>query len=832
MANGSSEWLRHFLQAGILQEPELQSPAHDAPAPSSGYHPDMGFGVPSPYQALMNMTNNNPSHYFQQRPHPGHGLTPEQAERFALAAMQRSHAQPMPHLPNPTSTSQRPSMPATIAPSALLKYPQPPMALTEPTQQHSDTQVHSDQQLPRPFPSGLRPAMPSNITSSERETLSQHQQPRDAPAPAAHGASDMTRLAARPNHRTLQGPALATPHHHLNTYRPSRASPTRVSQHPRNQTQPAQQGWMSSPQPSSAPPVPAGHLPSYRARPTQQGQIVSYQASRASQAPANQHSNHPTRPMQQHTPLGRRKTPLATAHPPGQISSQPPRASSTDQHGKEPTYSVPKPAIVSALQRPPMAAPSGRPNASQSPVAVPSPGQQNPDDADHVPKKRRMDDRSSDARPRPELQQSGTIPQPQFKSVLPSQLPQPKSAPQPQYRSDSQKAKTHIPGSLSAFSYSSPNKSSLRDRMEMVSTFSSLDAAQKAEYDPKTIARDVLIASGRHPTEPSLNHHLFRLRDLFNGVTFLSDLTTFRWDIAEAAAREREAVASSRPPAPQQPQQNHAESQLKSSVPGPTPQLRPLNSIGKPSWPGNNPDAQRPPANLATSSRPQQPLANLPIQTREETAPNHTPSAHLPRQAQAANTPKSTPTINLPKQTPPIDLIERTHPASPLMQIPAVQAPKQTPTANKRQHAVAVSIPKQKAAEDSPKQAVAASSSKRTTSKSQGPKMVGKKQQSMVEVSIPAVSVSYPVFACKWKNCQAKLHNLDVLKQHLMKIHVPHHITCGWAECQLEAGLPAAKLYEHILKQHVEPIAWKLGDGPTIQKPGESASNDYVMHVD
>ena len=59
------------------------------------------------------------------------------------------------------------------------------------------------------------------------------------------------------------------------------------------------------------------------------------------------------------------------------------------------------------------------------------------------------------------------------------------------------------------------------------------DALKKNSYDPKTICRDILLASGRHPTMPPLNHHLDGLRERFMSVENNADLSTFRWDLVD-----------------------------------------------------------------------------------------------------------------------------------------------------------------------------------------------------------------------------------------------------------------------------------------------------------
>ena len=59
------------------------------------------------------------------------------------------------------------------------------------------------------------------------------------------------------------------------------------------------------------------------------------------------------------------------------------------------------------------------------------------------------------------------------------------------------------------------------------------DALRRSSYGPKTIARDILFALGKHPTMRPLNAHLDVLRDRFQSVNYDSDLSTFRWDLVD-----------------------------------------------------------------------------------------------------------------------------------------------------------------------------------------------------------------------------------------------------------------------------------------------------------
>ena len=59
------------------------------------------------------------------------------------------------------------------------------------------------------------------------------------------------------------------------------------------------------------------------------------------------------------------------------------------------------------------------------------------------------------------------------------------------------------------------------------------DALRRSTYNPKTIARDVLLGIGRHPAMAPLNSHLDILKDRFKAVDYESDLSTFRWDLVD-----------------------------------------------------------------------------------------------------------------------------------------------------------------------------------------------------------------------------------------------------------------------------------------------------------
>lgn len=68
------------------------------------------------------------------------------------------------------------------------------------------------------------------------------------------------------------------------------------------------------------------------------------------------------------------------------------------------------------------------------------------------------------------------------------------------------------------------------------------DALRCNSYNAKTIARDILVTSGKHPIMTPLNHHLELLRKRFRHVDNNSDLTTLRWDLIDPGGPAPEAA--------------------------------------------------------------------------------------------------------------------------------------------------------------------------------------------------------------------------------------------------------------------------------------------------
>ncbi|KAL1644788.1 hypothetical protein SLS58_004253 [Diplodia intermedia] len=103
----------------------------------------------------------------------------------------------------------------------------------------------------------------------------------------------------------------------------------------------------------------------------------------------------------------------------------------------------------------------------------------------------------------------------------------------------------------SVFRQHPPNSSSLptmvpvddkAKNMDVVQSLNRKYALRRSAYEIKTIARDVLLATGKHPEMRPLNGHLEILKENFKRVDNSSDLSTLRWDLIDPGDPPPEAL--------------------------------------------------------------------------------------------------------------------------------------------------------------------------------------------------------------------------------------------------------------------------------------------------
>ena len=393
----------------------------------------------------------------------------------------------------------------------------------------------------------------------------------------------------------------------------------------------------------------------------------------------------------------------------------------------------------------------------------------------------------------------------------------------------------------------------LKDRDDLIQPINANLATVKASYDPATIARDILITAGKHPTEKPLNHHLDALRRNFTRVDSGVDLATFRWDLVDVR-HEPEVTkppASVSGPAPR-PVLEPAPQPTPQTVSRPVPQytlqptLPPQNPA--PARPFNapypSPDTQAPYNSTRDIPRDTPPSRSPPLNQIDAWAPPSglsswgtlpfNPSAYYSPQRASTSTilsglpnldppppPKSSPLVFVP--TPPSHS-KQTTPARPDPPPTVKQkTPKSTQkTAPKTQTAKAKTPFPEVRRLPQPQVVIPPSPAKMPTKRKPGRPPRSAAHGIEVAINNHGNPVQYQVFPCQWEGCVSELHNLDAVRAHLVKVHVPHHLLCKWKGCGNTTHMAAADMFSHVANEHISKMAWELGDGPAVPETGEN----------
>ena len=294
------------------------------------------------------------------------------------------------------------------------------------------------------------------------------------------------------------------------------------------------------------------------------------------------------------------------------------------------------------------------------------------------------------------------------------------------------------------------------------------DALRRSSYNPKTIARDILITLGKHPTMVPLNSHLDKLRENFAAVNWDSDLSTFRWDLADPGG-----PSPPEPPAAQQTPDPHSEA-IKAAVKVREDQAQSASSPISP-FESKRTDAQSSPA--VTSSGPKR--KGRPPGAKNK---NGRPDKGVPKKSWSASKPHQ----YTPGPSPDIPALQSETPSrSPITKIPERPRIKTTPlkssglrNAMSPSGGIAVVIP-------SPSPSVAAS---RTGSEmmEQSARRDHPRRLTNDIPSQPPPMASYQIYKCEWENCPAKLHSPEKLKKHTRKHRKEYKdgaFPCLWKGC-------------------------------------------------
>lgn len=346
-------------------------------------------------------------------------------------------------------------------------------------------------------------------------------------------------------------------------------------------------------------------------------------------------------------------------------------------------------------------------------------------------------------------------------------------------------------------------------------------AIRRSSYNPKTIARDVLLACGRHPDMRQLNAHLEILKTVFREIDNNADLGTFRWDIADPGGPAPGSGAEAPRAIDMYNDADDEDDSDDDSVVGGGQRVAVRQTIGAD---GTNhfeiigQDSVRSTSAVAKSlsygasvRRPVGgPRRSDGIRQTAGGTPNHATAA-----ASSAGTPSGYSALR----------------AQMGQQVDETGQP-----IKKRGRPVGWR-----------KWMMKDTGNNNGGSPTSGPS--GSHRKSTGKPTSP--EPEYQVYRCEWKDCGAELHNLATLRKHLHKLHCKPHdgglYNCFWAACSkvvrdaengrtitraaVSSFTSAEAWKQHVSKLHLEPIAWRLGDGPAsgVSEPSEAELSEAYL---
>ncbi|EKG19423.1 Zinc finger C2H2-type protein [Macrophomina phaseolina MS6] len=386
--------------------------------------------------------------------------------------------------------------------------------------------------------------------------------------------------------------------------------------------------------------------------------------------------------------------------------------------------------------------------------------------------------------------------------------------------------------------------------MDVVQPLNRKYALRRSTYEVKTIARDVLLATGKHPEMRPLNGHLDILRESFKKVDNTSDLSTLRWDLIDPGDPPQEALksevidiededADDEEDAPEEPDRPRP----PQSVPGPA-QLSSASRAGLHAVP---PPSLPPPALHAPLSGPKRRGRPSKQSLSGETG------ARASRALQSSNRERryertSSSNIGTPTtQSPMFNNKPLGYSAFRATQY----APDGTPLPKKKgrpvgwRKSIHSKEAQAQAAGLTPQPASASRPSGLHTSQPPGGVVVVHSRSPSIGSSIRAPP-SYSVYKCQWEHCAAELHNMETLRKHVFKFHTGQNAhkkwPCYWAGCgenerSIDPRTGKANGFsvlddfkDHVEFAHLGPKSWELGDGHAggLSESHDSASEAYL----
>lgn len=352
---------------------------------------------------------------------------------------------------------------------------------------------------------------------------------------------------------------------------------------------------------------------------------------------------------------------------------------------------------------------------------------------------------------------------------------------------------------------------------------------RRSTYDTRTIARDVLLATGRHPDMRPLNGHLHVMQKLLGDRGGMvdqsgnkSDLATIKWDILDPVPTKKSEVAKK-------------------------PGSGDVNAIGGTARTTEVDDNDADDENdVAQSSEVTQAVDGA----RQNSALDRT---HLHNNAALSNNKPSAPKKR--GRPPRSSLIKnqdndgastmstehrrdvggnaRSTPNASTRAASSSQPPAGAPLgyAAFRERDESGNIIKKKGRPVGWRKSIHSREAQGLTPAKSG-SWGSKAKAPTVKQNERLQEPAYQIYKCQWLDCSAELHSLEVLKKHVIKVHgrpdTDGSFHCLWKGCkeankQAASGRPQSQSAEfediadwllHVDKDHLQPVAWTLGDGP------------------
>ena len=366
---------------------------------------------------------------------------------------------------------------------------------------------------------------------------------------------------------------------------------------------------------------------------------------------------------------------------------------------------------------------------------------------------------------------------------------------------------------------------------ELAKQIDKKDALRRSRYDVRTLARDVLLATGKHPDLLPLNGHLEGLRNMFpNSINFNTDLSTVRWDLLDPGQPIPEALAMVI--------QDDKDSVIDDADDESEEDVRHF-AVRAPSR------TQSIPVAAGASGSPGASMMQLSTTTidsfgRGKMIPSRgrgRPRGRPPGFARFSTGGGSGIGNHL------------VTPVTPGQIVPSQASPATGSPAGGSGGAGYSSFNRDVRPDGTKRRGRPVGWRKHLHQRGVGVEAGGsgytyasERKATAPAPPPPASDPKFQVYKCGWKGCSAELHNLQTLRKHVNKKHgVPDRrgkFTCLWTQCgrsvqhidgtgavvqsQQHFDYPdAAELTKHVEHRHIQPIGWQLGDGPPGGFSGE-----------